>query len=162
MVIFAMTGCVAQKDQSRSKYLRYVGDIEADANLDDPTFELCNDELFIKQYFNFSKGLQYEGEKLQIQEEFLSAYNPIDIAESGWVRIRFVVNCKGESGRFRMISSDKEYKPRDFDRRISDQLLEITKSLDGWKPLPNAENPEEYYQYLIFKIEKGNLIEIMP
>ncbi|HKK38289.1 MAG TPA: hypothetical protein VJ949_02605, partial [Cryomorphaceae bacterium] len=82
--------------------------------------------------------------------------------ESGWVRIRFVVNCRGESGRFRMICSDEHYESREFDARITDQLMAITKSLDGWKPLPDSENPDEYYQYLVFKIENGDLIEILP
>ncbi len=159
-VFIALTSCSTEKEQS--KYLRYVGDIEADTQLDDPAFKLCNDEVFLKQYFNFSQGLQYEGEMLKIKEQFELAYVPVEVNESGWVRIRFVVNCRGESGRFRMICSDEHYESREFDSRITDQLMSITKSLDGWKPLPDSENPDEYYQYLIFKIENGDIIEILP
>jgi len=155
-----LVNCSSEK--KKSSYLRHVGDIETDSKLDDPAFKLCNDEIFLKQYFNFSQGLQYEGEMLKIKEQFELAYVPIEINESGWVRIRFVVNCRGESGRFRMISSDEHYESRDFDARITDQLVGITKSLDGWKPRPDSENTAEYYQYLVFKIENGDLIEILP
>jgi len=160
IAIIALTRCSTEKKQS--KYLRYVGDTEADAKLDDPTFKLCNNEVFLKQYFNFSQGLQYEGEMLQIKERFALTYVPVDVSESGWVRIRFVVNCRGESGRFRMICSDENYGSREFDSRITDQLMTITKSLEGWKLLPDSDNPDEYYQYLIFKIENGDIIEILP
>ncbi|MGB6035780.1 MAG: hypothetical protein WBG42_05900 [Cryomorphaceae bacterium] len=159
-VVITLTNCSTEKEQS--KYLRYVGDIEADNKLDDPTFKLCNDEVFLKQYFNFSQGLQYEGEMLKIKEQFELAYVPVEVNQSGWVRIRFVVNCRGESGRFRMICSDEHYESRQFDSRITDQLMSITKALEGWKPLPDSENPDEYYQYLIFKIENGDIIEILP
>jgi hypothetical protein len=160
LLTIILTNCSSEKKQS--KYLRYVGDIEADTNLDDPAFKLCNDEVFLKQYFNFSQGLQYEGEMLKIKEQFELAYVPVDVNETGWVRIRFVVNCRGESGRFRMICSDENYESREFDTRITDQLMAITKALDGWKPLPDSENPDEYYQYLIFKIKNGDIIEILP
>ncbi|MCZ4408995.1 hypothetical protein O3Q51_09260 [Cryomorphaceae bacterium 1068] len=160
LAFIALTRCSTEKKQS--KYLRYVGDIEGDTLLDDPEFKLCNDEVFLKQYFNFSQGLQYEGEMLKIKEQFELAYVPVEAQESGWVRIRFVVNCRGESGRFRMICSDENYESREFDARITDQLMSITKSLDGWKPLPDSDNPDEYYQYLIFKIENGDIIEILP
>jgi len=40
--------------------------------------------------------------------------------------------------------------------------MRITKSLSGWKILPNDEAPTDYYQYLIFKIKNGEIIEIMP
>lgn len=160
LAFIALTRCSTEKKQS--KYLRSVGDIEADSKQDDPAFKICYGEAFLKQYFNYSQGLQYEGEMLKIKEQFEQAYVPVEVDESGWVRIRFVVNCRGESGRFRMICSNEHYESRDFDSRITDQLMSITKSLDGWKPLPDSENPEEYYQYLIFKIDNGDIIEILP
>jgi len=57
---------------------------------------------------------------------------------------------------------NENYEPKTFDKSITKQLLEITKSLTGWKILPDEQSPEDYYQYLIFKINDGQLIEIMP
>jgi hypothetical protein len=155
-----IAGCAAEKNPS--KYLRWVGDIEYDPELDDPAFEICFSENAVKQYFNFSQGIQYEGEMLEIREVFEKNYQPIAVDQSGFIRVRFIVNCKAQTGRFRLISSNENYEPFEFDKRISDQILEITKSLNGWKPLPNNQEAEDYYQYLAFKIESGRIIEVLP
>ena len=155
-----IVGCATEKD--KPKYLRWVGDIEADPEIDGSVFQICYSEARVKQYFNFSQGLQYEGEKTAIVEVFRQNYEAVDLPQSGWIRIRFIVNCKGESGRFRLTTSNTQYQAQDFDPKITDQLLSITQSLDGWKPLPDQEDPRDYYQYLTFKIENGTLKEILP
>lgn len=158
--LFLLVSCATDKDKPR--YLRWVGDIEADAEMDGDTFQLCYSEARVKQYFNFSQGMQYEGEKPTMVEVFRKDYEAVDVPQSGWIRIRFIVNCKGESGRFRLTASNSQYQKQAFDPKITDQLLSITQSLKGWKPLPNLDDPRDYYQYLTFKIENGALKEILP
>ncbi|WP_143473264.1 hypothetical protein [Flavilitoribacter nigricans] len=143
-------------------YPRWVGDIAADETLDDPEFVLCLGEDQVKQYFNFGNGLQYTGEQHAILTAFREQYQPVPLAQSGMIRIRFIVNCRGDTGRFRIIASDNHYQPMAFDRRITDQLLEITRSLDGWKIQSDGEIAKDYYQYLLFKIENGALKEVLP
>lgn len=159
-ILLLFVGCATEKD--KPKYLRWVGDIEADAEIDGAVFQLCYSEARVKQYFNFSQGMQYEGEKTAMVEVFREKYQAIDVPQSGWVRIRFIVNCKGESGRFRLTASNTLYQAQEFDSRITDQLRSITQSLNGWKPLPDRDDPRDYYQYLTFKIENGALKEILP
>ena len=149
-------------DNRESKYLRWVGDSEFDAEIDTSNFQLCHKEFKAKQYFHFDKGLQYEGEKKELRSQFKEKYIPIDTDQSGLIRIRFIVNCEGEIGRFRMISSDLNYQEQIFDQRITDQLLSITKSLEGWIAQSIREKTRDYYQYLIFKIVNGELTDIMP
>lgn len=145
-----------------SKYLSMVGDIEHDPKTDDSNFTLCN-EKGTKQYHNLNSELQYEGENYELNKIFFNQYKPSDKAkDSGMVRIRFLVNCKGQAGRFRMISSGYDYKEKQFDKAITDQLMSITKGLNGWKILSDNSVPKDYYQYLIFKITDGQLKEIMP
>lgn len=70
--------------------------------------------------------------------------------DSGMVRIRFIVNCKGQPGRFRMISAGYDYKEKQLDKAITDQLMSITKGLSGLEeldkeskgllPIPNFQN----------------------
>lgn len=162
LILLAVVGCNSNAEiVEESKYLRWVGDSEFDPQLDDSTFQICYNESSVYQYFNFSQGMKYAGERTTLRKAF-EAYQNVDVPESGMVRIRFVVNCKGETGRFRLISSDANYQPFTFDSRITDQLLEITKSLDGWMPLPNLEEPMDYYQYLIFIIDNGQIKDILP
>ena len=94
LVLLILSAC---SNHQESKYLRWVGDSVFDPETDDEKFEICTFESEVKQYFNFSQGLQYDGEKTAILDHF-EAYEPVAVDQSGWIRIRFVVNCKGETG----------------------------------------------------------------
>lgn len=145
-----------------SNYAKMTGDIQFDAQLDKKDFTLCNDK-YILQYFNNSEGLTYEGEKLAIEQASSEKYKSEGLKkESGFIRIRFVVNCKGETDRFRILASDENFQEKLFDDKITNQILQISKELNGWKPKKYQNVLYDYYQYLIFKIEKGQIIEILP
>lgn len=160
LILIFIMGCVV--DNNISKYSRHVGDSKFNAEIDTLEFKLCHNEKTVKQYFNFGNGLQYKGERISIRNKFNAEYKAVNVKQSGLIRIRFVVNCKGESGRFRLISSDLNYQEQTFDERITQQLLEITKSLDGWLIQTERNKAKDYYQYLIFKIIDGDLTEILP
>lgn len=150
------------KDITRPIYPNYVGDIQFDPEIDKKDFEICF-EKHIFQYFNTSDGMEYEGEKSAIETIFMANYKSEKIDnESGLIRINFVVNCKGKTDRFRLISMDENYNEKIFLKSITNQLLIITKNLNGWKAKKYHEKDIDYYQYLIFKIENGQLKEILP
>lgn len=150
--------------QRTENYPRMVGDIAPDANLDDAEFTICNGDERIIQYFNTMQGFRYQGEKSALVSEILELYSPVENPEneSGYIRIRFVVNCKGQTGRFRVLSSDLKYQEKEFKATIVDQLVDIVKNLKGWKVLSKEGKTLDYYQYLIFKINEGRIIEILP
>lgn len=161
LFIVLLQACASEKSTGQ-KYLRWVGDIENDAALDDASFDLCHGENNVKQYFNTSQGMKFEGEKISLDRYFHERYTPIAVQESGWVRIRFIINCQGKTGRFRLMQADENYKERNFDKRISDQLLALTKSLKGWEIQILDGESIDYYQYLTFKINRGNIEKILP
>lgn len=149
--------------EAQKTYPRWVGDIAFDSKIDNETFNLCNDEDKVLQYFNNGAGLEYRGEKSSIVETFKKNFRPKNIAlESGLLRIRFIVNCQGETGRFRTLGMDQKYKEKRFNDNIVSQILSITKSLDGWIPKEHEGTPIDYYQHLIFKIHKGEILKILP
>lgn len=153
-------GC--QNLSQKSTYLKSVGDISYDSAIDKKDFILC-DANNIKQYHNNHQGLEYKGEKIAIMEEFNKKYIPVNDKNcNGLVRVRFLVNCKGETDRFRAISMNEEYKETTFDSKIIEQLLTISKSLNGWIPKIMEGKEIDYYQYLIFKMKDGQIIEILP
>lgn len=141
---------------------RWIDDIVPDTTLDDSTFKLCNANEQIIQYFNDGKGIQYVGGKPAIDSIFFSNYRTVKINESGLIRIRFVVNCSGETGRFRLLSSDINYQPKEFTSEITNQLLRISKSMNNWQPKKWKDTKVDYYQYLICKIDNGELTHILP
>ncbi len=151
------------KVPEQKKYLRWVGDIAYDASIDKSDFSICNGEDKIVQYFNDGNGLEYEGEKIAIEKVFAKEYRlEKPIQETGLIRIRFIVNCQGESGRFRVLGMNSLYEEKNFAPLIVNELLRITKSLKGWKIKSMQNQTIDYYQYLIFKMENGKLIEILP
>lgn len=147
----------------REEYLRWVGDIEHDENIDHPNFKVCHGDDNILQYFNLGKGPNYKGGKPSIVNTFKSKYKfSQDSSQNGFIRIRFIVNCEGKSGRFRLLQSNYNYEPFEFDKKITSQLLDITKSIEDWKIFYRKDTPVDYYLYLIFKIKNGQLTEILP
>ncbi len=152
-----------KKTGEKGDYLRWVGDIEQNDQIDPPDFKICNGDDNIFQYFNMGEGPVYPGEKSKIVHTFHSKYNPITgNNENGFIRIRFVVNCEGTAGRFRVLQSDDTYQETEFDQAIVSQLLNITKGIENWEVLKINETVVDYYMYLIFKIADGQLIEILP
>lgn len=151
-----------QTEKAVSKYPNHVGNIEFDEKLDDPNFKRCLDEKYVFQYYNDSKGFQYKNEKRGIEKEILTLNLPENKEANGYVTIRFVVNCEGKSGMFRMQQIDNEYKEYTFEKKILDQLLNFTKKLNGWIPKEIEEKKVDYYQYLTYKIENGKVSEILP
>jgi hypothetical protein len=151
-----------QVEKELAQYPKMVGDIDYNSQTDKKDFELCNPN-YIFQYFNNSGGLEYKGEKIALEQAVTKQYNPKKAkSESGWLRIRFVVNCKGKTDRFRLIGMNEKYQPHTFDQSISNQLLQITKNLSGWLPKKYEGKPIDYYQYLIFKLHQGHIQEILP
>lgn len=161
-IILMTQGCQQHSVPQDSKYLRMVGDIQQDSILDDANFVVCNEQNTM-QYHNLNEEVQYEGEKYALDQTFTSQFKADPtIKDSGMIRIRFLVNCKGETGRFRLTAAGYDYKEKQFDPYITDQLIRITKGLKGWKMLSDKTGPKDYYQYLIFKMDEGNITEILP
>ena len=160
-----LLGCNSKEKMNTPKpqYLRWVGDSVHKDSLDAPGFHACNGDEQVLQYFNLGEGPVYESEKPALVHRFTSNYQaPEGNSQSGMVRIRFVVNCGGKAGRFRIIQSDENYEPFEFDTSITDQLLNITKSIENWKIQYREETPVDYYMYLVFKIRNGQITEILP
>ena len=149
---------------SNQIYPQQVGDIQFDKKIDDKNFKIC-DSTHIFQYYNFGKGFQYKGEKYEIIKTFKEKYHPIinsKKGETGYITIRFIVNCEGKTGMFRVEEMDSNYQTTVFNAIIKNQLLDITKSLDGWPINMYKDKIHAYYQYLTFKLEDSKLIEILP
>lgn len=141
--------------------LRHVGDIRPDPRLDDPDFAPCN-ELRIVQYY--SVDTYFRGGAKAIRKLILPRLHPVPKAkgQNGWVTVRFVINCRGETGRFRMLEIDRNYQPCTFHRALTDQLLAATKELHNWQPGQYDGATYDSYYYLNFKIADGAVQDILP
>lgn len=161
LLLFAACSTTRKKMVPNAPYPNQVGDIAADSLLDDPTFRACR-ESNIPQYYNIKSG--YEGEKPAIERYFKQSFRK-DKAfehENGYITIRFVVNCNGQTGRFRVQEMGRDYRPKKFPAPLTAQLLQLTKAMDGWLPGMSNSIPYDYYQYLTFTIVNGDIERITP
>ena len=150
-----------QSEKSMSKYPAHIGDIQFDEKLDDSDFKKCFVDLGSFQYYNFD-GFQYKGEKFEIEKKLERLNLKSDKNSNGYITIRFIVNCEGKPGMFRVQQMNENYKEIAFDKTLTDQLLEFTKSLKDWMPKEYLGIKINYYQYLTFKIKDGKISEILP
>ena len=159
MFIFGVSlifSCNDFTEEELAEYPANVGDIEIDLKIDDPNFKPCPKKKTL-QHYEFGK--KYKGEKPALEEHFSEKLNSgILIKENGYITIRFLVNCKGETGNYRVKGMDFNYKEKNFDQPTVKQLLNLTKQLDGW-PIFEKYN---YYQNLTFKIVNSQIDEILP
>lgn len=157
LVTFSCSETKGQKE-----YFHDLGEIPFDENLDDINFKVCHEDITFP--FNYGGvGLAYIGEKRKLVNTIEGNYSyPETEGQTGFITIRFLINCEGQSGRFRVTQMDPNLKETEFENGITQQLLDITKGLDGWKPFERNEKTWDYQQYLTFKIENGLLTDIMP
>jgi hypothetical protein len=169
-LFFVFTGLYACQPSRKvptalgSPYLAHVGNILPDSTLDDPAFAVCF-ENYHTQYYSFDPGTAgYTGEKPAIEAYFQERfqYDKSSAKENGYITVRFIVNCKGQTGRFRTKEIGLNYKPKTFRGGISAHLLDLTRNMKGWQPGTYKGGQYDYYQYLTFTIENGKILRITP
>lgn len=161
LTLLLLGSCSAKKqEQDESKVQRHIGLIEYDPKIDTLGFEVCHEDLMYPYFHHHD--LSFSGEKSALVEQYRSQYNPVETKESGYITIRFVVNCNGETGRFRLIAMDNDYNVKSFSDDLSMQLFNITQSLKGWDVLKIDNVAYDYVRYLTFKIRNSEIIEILP
>lgn len=139
-----------------------VGDIAYNSKTDRPDFYLC-DQGHIYWYYNVKAN--YEGGKPAIRQILLShyQYNPAYSALTGWITISFVINCKGETDRFRTAQLDANYQKTSFPDSFVRQFEQGVRALTDWVPgTLHGGAPANSYYYLTFKINQGRFTDFTP
>lgn len=128
-------------------------------------FQPCRTYIFppfnLYPYFAYRRGRLFDIRQV-VEREFKPLALP---GQSGLIRFRFVVNCRGEAGRFEVLEVDESYKKCSFDSRIVDQLSDICQTkLSGWEPgKPNGETePVDTVCLLTFRLKDGLITELFP
>jgi hypothetical protein len=159
ILLFIIANLTAHS-QNTTHFPNHVGDISFDPALDDPSFNIC-DSQYIFQYYNTQSW--YLDHKKEIARYFTENYKPSDTLHgTGYVTIRFVINCQGKTGRFRVFELDANYQPIHFQPQITGQLLRLTKQLTGWQPAKYNNRIMDSYQYIMFNIVNGRIRSISP
>ena len=114
-------------------------------------------------YFTYRRGRLHDIRTV-VEHEF----KPIPLpGQSGLIRFRFMVNCRGEAGQFEVLEVDDKYQKCRFDPRITRQLLHICRDkLTDWEPgVPTGgsdQEPVDTVCLLTFRLKDGLITDIFP
>ncbi len=138
-----------------------VGEIKYDERIDNLTFKVCNKKR-IFQYYSVSTS--YEKGRKQMRKDLLNILNKENLKlenKTGYITFRFVINCKGETGWYRISSTSQDYKEEVFKEAEIKKLKGAILKLKNWKVgrLKNNEKIDSYYQ-INFKIKEGVIEDI--
>lgn len=166
-LLLLFLSCNTKQKIAKQYYPDTIGNIEYNESIDGD-IERCGflpgyiTTSFMNSYYG-AGGMKYKGELSAIKAHIIDNYESPKIKnETGFVVIRFLVNCKGKTGMFRLSTTDLQLNKNKFNNKITDQLLRATKSLDKWQIALYNDNAFDYYQYLTFKIVDSELQEITP
>ena len=145
-----------------------VGDIAFDPATDRSSFQRCGEGQYdVPQYYQ--SGTAYTGGTQALRQQFVRAVLPRSTGpQAGYITIRFLINCQGETDRFRVSQLDTAYQPARFSPALVAALLGRAKGLRAWEPGkftgPGSHHGEalDSYYYLMLKISHGRVVDVLP
>lgn len=152
--------------KERSQHgIHRIGYIDFDKTLDkDRPFELCGNQKDIADYYNGQLNrARFKGGKKatwQYVQERLDS-NLLQEA-SGYLTLRFVINCEGQAGRFTTDEADLDFQPKKFKPALVNHFYELLSSNKEWEACIIKGEARDAYTYISFKLKDGKLIEILP
>jgi hypothetical protein len=72
------------------------------------------------------------------------------------------VNCEGKPGWFEIIQVDTNYNKTQFSDELVSQLLALTAQAKHWNIISFNDAPVDYYMYVSYKLQDGEIVEILP
>lgn len=129
------------------------------------TFKTCSktvsytvDDWMLRKKVGMDLAIPLSNPKYEGGVEALTQYfsvRSIDDSDHAFrTFIGFVVNCKGETGDFQIVSEGKgDYR---------DQVMEVVKKMPArWKPATSKEGkPVDSYQIIILTVAKGKFTQV--
>lgn len=164
VVLFALYGYTYylfyHKFVPKKPYTKSVEYINPKTALLNDGFRVCNED-FIVQYYNPEPATYSQG-KNGLRSFILSNYKNENYTDSGYLNIRFVINCKGDAGRYVIHENDLDLQPQPFNKDLVNQLFQLTTALKKWNPNYVYDAYRDSYMYISYRIENGEITEIIP
>lgn len=130
-------------------------------------FQLCNRHLYINQrgHHYYYKGVELVGGHYKVKKILDEKFHAQEDGFTGVIRIRFIINCEGKTGRFETMSFDPSYNAVPNPGHETEQLLNLTKELGPWIPgkaSDNSAQPIDTYIFIAYKLKNGKVVDILP
>lgn len=133
--------------------------IPYDTKLDSPDYLICDST---KMGSGRSRVRYIDGtDKLKeaITSNYL--YDQKYATFSGYIVIRFLVNCEGKSGRYRAQALNLDFSPSNAPSALLKHSTELIKSLDNWTKSTRHDSKAEYSKFINLKIKNGKIQHVL-
>lgn len=140
----------------------HVGVITKKGKYDTSEFKPCIEEKIFPYYYGRSPS-EYTKGKNQLRKHILENHDNhgyIDI--SGYITVRFIINCEGQIGYFKVEQVTTDFKEVNFPNVFVDNIVELIKLTDSWKPLEFNDLPYDSFFHITLKIGNGDVLEVLP
>ncbi len=133
-----------------------VGEIGLVSKIDGD-FKVCNENKIPNYYV---LNTDYEGGKKAIKNKLLGNLQNLKFENSGLITFRFIVNCKGDIGRFRTQSTNLKLQKIEIDSEKLKIIENALVNLKKWNPAKNNFDSFDSYYVLNFKIRNNRIVDI--
>ena len=134
-----------------------IGEIDANDKTD-KNFRVCNEDK-IPEYY--SMKTDFIGGKSAIKDSILYKLESLKFRESRLVTFRFIVNCEGQAGRFRVKAINRDIKKSEVDPENIQKIEKVLAQLKSWNPARNKSGQYFDSYYMVnFKIEDHKIVDI--
>ncbi len=148
-------------DINEDKYANYIGFLQ-NSN-ETPTFKRCDEEYTVGWFASAATYVPiFKGGKPNFRKYIRQNFEVANDSDNGFLNLRFIINCEGEVGNMEVNQLDVTYKPTVFSPKLVKQLVRLSSKKENWKVPIVKEKPRGSYMYLIYKIENGEIAEILP
>lgn len=145
---------------NKEKFPHYIGYIDQEKALLNDVYELCDDGIY--KTHHGAPDDAFEVSKKRYRDTLLSEYKNEKYSDSGYLNFRFLINCEGNAGWFEIVEMNLNLEEIDLNSEMVNQLLKLTSNSKNWKIYTYKEIPRNYYMYISYRIEHGEIIEILP
>lgn len=138
-----------------------IGWIPFDKNLDNSNFKVC-DELNIEEYYQVNPSY---GEGMPSIRKYISAHKQIleTLCEKdGYVIVRFVINCQGQTDRYRTKFMSLNYTDENtVNAELQKKIIQLMRNMGDWTPGKYDGKTYDCYQDLKFLFKNSQLVDVL-
>ncbi len=138
-----------------------IGWIPFDKSLDDSNFRVC-DELNIEEYYQVNPSY---GEGMPNIRKYISAHQKLLellCEKDGYVTVRFVINCQGQTDRYRTTFMSLNYTYENtVNAELQKKIIQLTRNMGNWTPGKYDGKTYDCYQHLKFLFKNSKLVDVL-
>jgi hypothetical protein len=138
-----------------------IGWISFDRSVDNPNFKVC-DELNIEEYYQVNPSY-HEG--LPSIRKFISSYQQELEAlckRDGYIIVRFVINCQGQTDRYRSKFMSLDYvNDNTVNAELQQKIIQLARDMGNWTPGKYHGKTYDCYQHMKFLFKNSKLVDVL-